>query len=262
LLLAVLPIAGKDWFADVRARGAELEAAHQWAEAAKLYQSTLDHLPADDLNSRFWILTSLGEVNFERRDYAQSERWLHQADQTIRGLPADAPEHVRLLNAWGTLHLVRGNLTAAQQELSRAVELTVRVGRPEDHAAALHNLAALEMNLGQASAAVAHETQALAIWQKQLGERHYYVMKAWIGLSSAQGLLGNWRAAEESVLHALAIGESGEALANYAAVLDKLKRGKEAKAIRLRLKAPLASPPELVDVKALMMESGPKVRSR
>jgi tetratricopeptide (TPR) repeat protein len=261
LLLAVLPVAGRDWLGEVRARGAELEAAHRWGEAGKLYQATLGDSRLTDTGSRFWLLTSLAELEFERQDYAQAKRWLYQAEQTIDGLPAEAPERVRLFNAWGTLHLVQGNLTAAERELSRSARLGESTAPAEDRAAALHNLAAVEMHLSRFPEAEVHETQALEIWRGRLGERHYYVMKAWIGLSSVQGLRGDWPAAAQSLQHALAIGESEEALANYAVVLDKLKRSKEAKAIRLRLQRPPSSPPFLVDVKSLVRHS-PAVRSR
>jgi tetratricopeptide (TPR) repeat protein len=262
VLVAVLPAAGNDWPDEVRRRGAELEAAHRWEEAGELYQSMLGDLRGADLDSRFWLLTSLAEVEFERQDYGQSERWLHQAEQTIEGLPSNAPERARLLNAWGTLHLVQGNLTAAERELSRAVHLGEPAAPAEDHAAALHNLAAVEMHLGRLPEAAAHETQALAIWKKHFGERHYYVMKAWISLSSLQGLRGDWRAAEESLRHALAIGESEEALSNYAVVLEKLKRGREAKAIRSRLQHSLTPPAAVVDVKSLVQHREPAVRTR
>src|SRR5215472_18542376 len=133
LLLATLPAAANDPIAEIRARGAELESAHRWEEAAGLYRSMLGQAAGRDV--RFWLLTSLAEVEFERQEYAQAKRWLHQAAKTIEGLPDEAPEHVRLLNAWGTLHLVQGDLTAAERELTRAVELGGSVVPAEDRAA-------------------------------------------------------------------------------------------------------------------------------
>jgi tetratricopeptide (TPR) repeat protein len=218
-------------------------------EAGKLYQSSLGDSRLDALSDRFWLLTSLAEVEFERQEYVRSERWLRQAEQAIDGLAANAPERVRLLNAWGALHLVRGNFRAAERQLSRSVQFGDAV--PEDRAAALHDLAAVEMHLRRLPEAVAHETQALGIWRARLGDRHYYVMKAWISLSSAQGLLGDWTAAEESLRQALAIGASDEALGNYVVVLDTLKRGKEAKSIRQRLGGSRSPLPGVVDVKSL-----------
>jgi uncharacterized protein HemY len=48
-------------------------------------------------------------------------------------------------------------------------------------------------------------------------------------------LRGDWRAAAQSLERALAISDSDEALSNYAIVLDKLKRHKEARGIRQKL---------------------------
>jgi len=254
-LLLVLPAVG----ADVRHLGADLEAGHRWEDAAKLYQALLEGCEAAD---RLWLLTSLAEVAFEQHDYSGAERWLVRAEQIVSDLPREAPDRVRLLNAWGTLHLVRGNLTAAVRELSRAVELGKSIATPEDQAASLHNLAAAEMQAGDFKQAIDREKQALQIWRQRLGERHPYVNKAWISLSSAQGLGGEWTAAAESLQHALAIAQSEEALANYAVVLDKLKRHGEAKAIRSRLPRHTLSAFDSVDVKSLVQRKAPAIQTR
>ncbi len=260
LLLVTLPAAASEPLAEIRARGAELELTHRWEEAAGLYRSMLGQ--TDGREDRFWLLTSLAEVEFERQDYTQAKRWLQQAAQTIDGLPAGAPERVRLLNAWGTLHLVQGDLTAAEHELSQAVELGEAVPTPEDRAAALHNLAAVEMHRSRLAEAAAHEKQALALWRERFGDCHYYVMKAWISLSSLEGLRGDWPAARQSLERALAISESDEALSNYAIVLDKLKRHKEARAIRQRLHNLAVPLFPVVDVNALTRRDTPGVTSR
>jgi tetratricopeptide (TPR) repeat protein len=254
-LLLVLRIVG----ADVRHVGAELEERHRWADAAKLYQASLEHCEAGD---RLWLLTSLAEVAFEQQDYASAERWLVHAEQVVSDLPREAPDRIRLLNAWGTLHLVRGNLTAAVRELGQAVELGKSIATPEDEAASLHNLAAAEMHAGDLKEAVDHEKQALQIWRIRLGERHPYVNKAWISLSSAQGLRGEWTAAAESLQQALAITQSEEALANYAVVLDKLKRHVEAKGIRARLAQHALPTVDSVDVKSLLQRKVPAIQTR
>jgi len=259
LLLAILPASASDPLSQTSVRGAELESAHRWQEAADLYRSALEQ--ANRRDSRFWLLTSLAEVEFDRRSYAQSERWLNQAAKTIEGLPVTAPEHARLLNALGTLHLVQGNLIAAELELSHAVELGKSTAPPEDRAAALHNLAAVEMHRNRLAEAAAHETQALAIWRERFGERYGYVMKAWISLSSVEGLRGNWQAAAQSLERALSISPSDEALWNYAIVLDKLNRH-EAKAIRQRRHTPVVTPLPLVDVNALSRRDALAVTSR
>jgi hypothetical protein len=77
------------------------------------------------------------------------------------------------------------------------------------------------------------------------------VQKAWISLSTLQGLGGNWPEAEESLRHALAIRESDEALANYAVVLEKLKRRKEANAVRARLRGTVPPAPLVLDTRSV-----------
>jgi hypothetical protein len=52
-------------------------------------------------------------------------------------------------------------------------------------------------------------------------------MKAWIGLSSIQGLQKTGAPRKQSISRAIGIAETPEALANYAIVLEKLHRGKE-----------------------------------
>jgi tetratricopeptide (TPR) repeat protein len=263
-LLLTCQMASADWLQETRQQGAVLEAEHHWEQAGALYQSALTRLgPSGLLQDRFWLLTSLVEVSFEREEYGQARAWLKEAEGALRGIGQDAPERVRLLNAWGTLHLVEGNLTAAERDLSLAVATPESVAAPLDRAAALHNLAAVEMQTGRLAEATVHETKALAIWRQQLGDRHHYVMKAWISLSSLQGLCNDWRAAESSLQNALLIAETPEALANYAVVLEKLKRGREAREIRRRLHLQNSPSSPLADVKTMPYEAKrPGVRSR
>jgi len=240
-----------------RQRGALLEANRQWAQAGSVYRTALGNLgPGASLQDRFWLLTSLVEVSFEQHEYGQAFRWLQEAEKAVGELSPRTPERVRLLSAWGTLHLVEGNLTAAERDLSRAVAASESVAKLPDLAAALHNLAAVEMHMGRLDAAAIHEKKALALWLQQFGDRDRYVMKAWISLSSLQGLSGDWPAAERSLQNALAIIETPEALANYAVVLEKLKRHPEAKEIRRRIHLPMPSPSALADVKAMPSGTG------
>jgi tetratricopeptide (TPR) repeat protein len=244
-----------DWLQEAKERGAGLENERHWTAAAGIYEAALARLgPDGPAKDRFWLLTSLAELAFERQEYVAGGGWLRKAEDTLRGLDENTPERVRLLNAWGTLHLVEGNLTAAERDLSRAVALSEFVASPPDVAAALHNLAAVEMHTGRLWEAAAHETRALTIWKREFGGRHRYVMKALISLSSLQGLSGNWLAAEASLKDALRIAETPEALANYAVVLEKLKRPKEASEIRRQVHVPMPSPSLLVDVKAMPLE--------
>jgi tetratricopeptide (TPR) repeat protein len=248
------------WLFGVQQQGATFERAGQWDQAAAVYRSALDGPGKDGPPpDRFWLQTSLAEVSFESRDYRKARGWLREAEETVRGLPADAPERVRLLNAWGTLYLVEGNAGAAQRNLAAAIS---RATAPADRAAALHNLAAAEMQTGNLRDAASHEREAIELAQREFGDRHRFVMKAWIGLSSIQGLQEDWRAAEQSISRAIWIAETPEALANYAIVLEKLHRGKEAKDLRRRFRLDFPTAAPLVDVKSLTAEKPIAVRSR
>jgi tetratricopeptide (TPR) repeat protein len=257
LLILIWQAGAADLLDQTRERGTLLEADRQWEQAGALCRVALGNLCADaSLQDRFWLLTSLVEVSFEQQDYGQARRWLQEAEKAVGDLNPSVPERVRLLSAWGTLHLVEGNLTVAELDLSRAVAASESIAKPPDLAAALHNLAAVEMHTGRLEAAAVHEKKALALWRQEFGDRNHYVMKAWISLSSLEGLRGDWLAAERSLQKALAITETPEALANYAVVLEKLKRHREAKEIRRRLHLPMPSPSALADVKGMPYETG------
>ena len=87
-------------------------------------------------------------------------------------------------------------------------------------------------------------------------------MKAWISLSSLEGLRGDWHAAARSLERALAIMDSEEALTNYAIVLDKLKRHKDARAVRRKLQRPAIAPVPVVDVNTLLRRDAAAVTTR
>jgi uncharacterized protein HemY len=118
------------------------------------------------------------------------------------------------------------------------------------------------MHRNRLAKAAEHEEQALTLWRERFGDRHYYVMKAWISLSSLEGLRGDWQPAAQSLERALAISESDEALSNYAIVLDKLKRHKEARAIRQRLHKPAVTLLPVVNVNAFSRRDTTAVTSR
>jgi tetratricopeptide (TPR) repeat protein len=235
-------------------RGNVLEEERLWREAGALYEQTLQGCgplaPPDD---RIWLLTSLSEMSFNQGLHDDARRWLRYASQAIQDYPKDSPVWIQFLNATAALHLVEGRLSLAEKDLLTVVSTARQIGDQRAFAAALHNLASVEMQTGRLDVAYEHQLKALAIDRDVFGERHESVMRAWISLSTIQGLRGEWRAAEQSLLQALAIAETPEALANYAVVLDHLKRSKEARAIRSRIPLTTASN-KVVDINALPFE--------
>jgi tetratricopeptide (TPR) repeat protein len=248
------------WILGVQQQGAALESQGQWEQAAAIYRWALDRLPPEaPAGERFWLQTSLAELAFESRDYRKARGWLRDAEASTAGLPAESPERMRLLNAWGTLYLVEGNSSAAERSLTAALSMA---RTKADRAAALHNLAAAEMQTGRLREATSHEREAIELGEREFGDRHRFVMKAWIGLSSIQGLQSDWRAAEESLQRALAIAQTPEALANYAIVLEKLHRVREAKDLRRRFQLDIPAAAPLVDARSLAQDKTVDVRTR
>jgi tetratricopeptide (TPR) repeat protein len=222
---------------DVASIGAALEKERKWDEAARVYRAALTN--CDGRCS--WLLTSLGEMAFNRGEYREARLWFQRAQE------AGAAGSVQLLSARGALYLVEGRLKEAERDLTAAIATDSSL------APALHNLASVEMQTGGLAEAEVHQSRALALWRDALGERHEYVRRAWISLSSIQGLRRDWKGAEHSLRNALAIAQTPDALANYAVVLDHLKRGKEARAIRRRLPA-VSHQNATVDATALQHE--------
>ncbi len=233
-----------DGFEDVRRQGALLESERRWQDAEAVYRAALDD-PALVPANRYWILVSLAELAQRLGEFAAARRRLAEAERLI----PDERGRVQWLNARAALHLVEGKLAAAGEDLTRALPAAGRVADKALLGGVLHNLASYELQTGRASLALPHQRQALALWTAAYGERHEYVMRAWISLSSIQGMLGDWMAAERSLRQALQVAETPEALANYAVVLDHLQRKKEARAIRRRIPATSVSN-AIVDVQA------------
>ncbi|MBI2690284.1 MAG: tetratricopeptide repeat protein [Acidobacteria bacterium] len=247
-LLTICTCLAADWLDAARKQGAALERERQWSEAAAVYRHALER-GGDTLSpsSRFVLRMSLSETAFYQGDYIQSWRWLRDAET---GIPATPEARAQFLNARCALYSVEGKLTAAEHDLTAALDAARLAAAPLTMAATLHNLASLEAHLGALPRAEEHEHNAIALWRDNLGANHEYVRRAWISLSTIQGLRGNWSGAAESLRYSLAVAESPDALANYAVVLDRLHRGKEAREIRKRL-PPSPAANGLVDLKSL-----------
>jgi tetratricopeptide (TPR) repeat protein len=194
---------------DALERGIQLEENHRWEEAAALYEAALPE-STEPLRLQF----AIAEMCFNQQDYARTRKWLRAVEGSLRDHPGDAGEWARLLNAKAALHLVEGNLSAARRVLAGVAP----------SAGTLHTMASVEAQTGELAKAERHQKEALAMFREQLGERHDSVMRAWISLSTIQGLRRDWRAAERSIQQALAIRETAEGLANLAAVRRRGQR--------------------------------------
>ena len=236
----------------VQEEGAKMETARRWDAAEALYADSLSAAgvtAADQL----WLRMSLAEVALEKRDYPKAARWLVEAESSLSGQPVAADVRMQIHCGKAALLLIQGKLSGAEDELTKAH--TLLHSNSPSQAALLHTLAGLETQMGRLPEAEHHQRMALELLREQLGASHRSVMKAWISLSTIQGLRGDWKGAEQSLRQSLAIEETPEALSNYALVLGRLKRRREAKALKSR-GGQVVRPNAIVDVKAFAAGRG------
>jgi tetratricopeptide (TPR) repeat protein len=162
-----------EWLREVQDRAAVFEGRRDWAQAEAVYRQALEGAAGPDA---FRIRMALCEMVFNQGKHPEAGRLLREL-----GTPGSPEEAAQAHNAWAALYMVSGNLTAAMRELRLALAA-------EESAATLHNLASVEAQTGELQAAEEHQRRALSLWRGQFGERHEYVRRALISLSSIQGL--------------------------------------------------------------------------
>ena len=175
-------------------------------------------------------------------NYDRVEAVLLEA-QKAAGNPVDDIRHARLLNAWSTLHLTRGQLRKAEDELAEALRITD--GRNADidlRASILHNLAAVEMRTARYDAALAHEMEAIRGMEKILPADDPSIIRSCASLASLQFIMGDPSEARASMERAIRSAERtyghqpllADLLNSDAVILDKLKLRAEAREVRRR----------------------------
>src|SRR5882672_10998990 len=93
LIVGMFGAAQADSLREIRQRGAVLERDREWAQAETVYQSALNRLSADaSRQDRFWLLTSLAEMSFERQEYGRARAWLRKAEDVVGDLGPDSSE--------------------------------------------------------------------------------------------------------------------------------------------------------------------------
>jgi len=229
-----------DWFAaGNRAweKGSPEEAAADFAHALDVRvregASATDLLP---------LRVTLATAYMEAGEYREMEAALQEAQKTAWQL-TDVPR-AELLNAWSTLHLKLGQLSAAEAELREARRSVMKIANPGDILpTVLHNLAAVEMRTGAFTEALGNEGKALRLFEKSLPPDHPTVIRGWASMASLQYMAGQPRDARKSIERALVSAERtygptypmlADLLESEAIIFDKLKLRKEAKLARKR----------------------------
>lgn len=169
-----------------------------------------------------------------------------EAESTLQaaGQGTEPTGQAEILNAWSVLHVRRGQLGQAEEELREALAIA-----PPSHAlaaAVAHNLAAVEMRTGRYGEALLHEQQAIAILRTAAGLHEANLIRARASLASLEFVMGQPHEAEASMSQAISSAEEhfgpahpllADLLDSDALILDKLKQKKQARTERARARA-------------------------
>ena len=218
-------------------KGSPEEAAADFAHA--LDARTREGASATDLLP---LRVTLATAYMEAGEYREMEAVLQVAQKTAWQL-TDGPR-AELLNAWSSLHLKLGQLSAAQAELQEARRSVMKIANPGGILpTVLHNLAAVEMRTGAFTEALGNEGEALRLFEKSLPPDHPTIIRGWASMASLQYMAGQPQDARKSIECAIASAERtygpahtmlADLLESEAIIFDKLKLRKEAKLARKR----------------------------
>jgi tetratricopeptide (TPR) repeat protein len=169
----------------------------------------------------------------------------------------DGREQATFENAWASLDLAQGKLSAAEPRLQHAEEILEQIpGASSDLAVVFNNLAAIEMRSGRYPAAYDHARRAVDLWINST-PGGADLIRGWASLGSIQYLTGRYQDAPASLRNAISLAEVyygprnpllADLLDSYAIVLVRLHLRREAKearlhASRIRSAAHLREPP-------------------
>ena len=203
---------------------------------------------------RLRLQANLASLYLEEGAVQNADRVLRQAVRLARDVPPDSAELAGFYNAVGGVRLIQGNLSAAQDAYDRTLAILDRPGAPPGHelATAVESLSGVQIRRGLYGEARRNLDRAIAILERTEGAHASLLIRALTSLSSLQYLTRDWSGAAATVARALAMAENhygpnhpavGDVLQNYALILEKLHRGKEARARRAQAKALLADRP-------------------
>lgn len=248
----------------------ELHDAGRYGEAGAVYRRAIQNAARPQIapSTHVRVRLNLVALHLESGDVGSARRELH-ATAEVEGAASMPDLHC----ATGTLHLLEGNLSAAAKAFERALAMLPQDSRDEQHASLLENLASVRIKQGRLEKARDQLLASLALLER--GSRTEVQRVRTLGsLSTVEYLRHDFMAAEKAGARALSLAEArfgGESpivadlLANYAMVLERLRRGKEAKSYRARansLRSSVdATVPAVVDMSELRV-SGSNARVR
>lgn len=216
------------------------EAEKWYRRSLSTWKSSEDGLPRP--------LISLASLYLENGLHGKAERlldpWLRAPEMRF---DAADPSSVRLLHNFAALQHRRRNYSRADVLYRRALMAAEKTFGPEDREVALllNNLGLLLVDAGRHEEAGQYLERALTIWEGTLGPSHPDTARASTNLAAYYCSIRDYARAEPLFQRALATVESGlgpenlagTILTEYALMLRKTKRKKEAKLLEIRATA-------------------------
>jgi tetratricopeptide (TPR) repeat protein len=197
---------------------------------------------------------------YESADYPCAKRLLRQAAQ-LPETESDPELAARAANGLGVLALVEGRVSEAVRQLERAAAQMPQ-SDGDLRASVFHNLASALARSGDIEGARQHQQQAIQIWECDPENNRTSLYRGWVSLSTYHGLSRHWTTALADLENAFRYDRDLSAMANYAAILDRLGRRREARDIRRSLPAEAPGAFALADVRTLRAAGQQQVRTR
>ncbi len=192
--------AGRRRFAEGDAAGAEQAFRGAIAEAEQ---------PGGDPLQMASSLSSLGQLKYQQKDYAQAEDCFRRAlELREQALGGDHPTVISSINNLAALYVARGALDDAEPLLQRAMAVTIKrvEASQADLAVNLNNLVRLYVKRGDYSRAEPMLTQLLAM-KRPLGPEHPEVAAVLVTLAKLRQSMSQPDAAERIWRRVLAVRE-------------------------------------------------------
>ncbi len=168
---------------------------HQYAKAEQWFQEALSIYRAQaspDPAGMALVISNVGLIKLCLHQYAEAERLLREAVQTEGQARKDTTNLASALNNLALACKAQNRLEDAGLYYSQAIEVWRKVGggRHPEVGVGLHNVAMLELSLGQTARALEHFEEALHIIQETLPPDHPLratVLQGYSGLLAKTG---------------------------------------------------------------------------